>query len=277
MEQELRMEFETRLNKVCLHIYTKAEYKEDYQLPMIRQNSIFGILHVDGCEVEGTGHYMYDVSGLVSMKTLFENTAIKKEDIQNLVQNLLKSIESLQQYMLNPDCLILQPEYIFRKDGSWYFCYVPVNSGSLSKSFHELSEYFVRTLDYEDTEGIFLAYELHKATLQEHYNLSVIMDAYEEHRERRSKEKEERCGEHEYGNIFSFTEEEEENEEEERYEAQFHGQKKYRVSQKADTIHEESGWRPVWKKAFRRFSGKGWGKWDDLILETDGQDENSTL
>ena len=64
---------------------------------------------------------------------------------------------------------------------------MPVQKKKLLQSFHELSEYFVKTLDYEDVEGIFLAYELHKATLQEKYDLKTIMEEYEIHEEERKK------------------------------------------------------------------------------------------
>ena len=71
--------------------------------------------------------------------------------------------------------------------------------------------------------------------------------------------------------------EEEEYEETEKYERQFNGQKKYEVHVAADSVHEESVWRPAWRKAVRHLPGKRWGQWSDLILETDGQEEKSIL
>ena len=41
-----------------------------------------------------------------------------------------------------------------------------------------MTEYFVEKLDYEDEKGITLAYELHKATLEENYDLDAIMQEY---------------------------------------------------------------------------------------------------
>lgn len=291
MEKSIRMEMEAGLSKVWLHVYTEEEYEEDYQMPMLKANRIAGVLPVEGCEVEGTGRYSYDVSGLTSLKALYEKKKIKKKDIEEIVSDLLKTIEALRQYMLTPDCLLLQPEYIFRGDHGCYFCYLPGFHGELSTAFHELSEYFVKMLDYEDTEGIFLAYELHKATLQEHYDLSGIMKEYARHekerreeqkesdrkdRDRKDRDRKDRQTEENYGNIFSLTEEEE-HEETEKYERQFNNSKKYEVHVAADSVREESGLRPAWRKAIRRFPGKRWGQWGDLILETDRQEEKSTL
>lgn len=281
MEKSIRMEMEAGLSKVWLHIYTQEEYKEDYQMPMLRSNRITGVLSVEGCEVEGMGRYSYDISGLTSLEAVYEKRRIKKKDIEEIVRDLLKTEEVLRQYMLNPDCLLLQPEYIFRKGHKCYFCYLPGYNGVMSTAFHELSEYFVKMLDYEDTEGIFLAYELHKATLQERYDLSGIMEEYERHEKGRRKKQEERGKrvsqtEENYGNIFSL-EEEEEYEETEKYERQFNVQKKYEVHVSADSDCEEGGLRPAWRKAVRHIPGKRWGQWSDLILETDRQEEKSTL
>ncbi len=189
-----RAEFETKLNRLCLHIYEEEHYEEDYQMPMLRQNHLEGILEVDGCEVEGRARYTYEISGLVSMKSMYENTCIKKQEIQDIVTRILEVTEILQKYMLNPNCLVLKPEYIFYKDGKWFFCYFPNMKEDLYRLFHELTEYFVRMLDYEDTEGIFLAYELHKATLQEHYDLELIMKEYKSHEKERKRNPKEKGG-----------------------------------------------------------------------------------
>lgn len=270
----LQAEYETKLNRTCLHIYVSGRYEEDYQMPMLRRNPIPGILEVDGCELEGKSRYTYEISGLLSMKSLYEKSSIKKEEIQEVVSQLLKITGELQKYMLNPDCLVLEPEYIFYKEKQWFFCYLPGRNSDLSNSFHKLTEYFVKALDYEDTEGIFLAYELHKATFQEHYDLEQIMREYEAREEERNKTMDEWKGRHEdYGNIFSLTEEEEEYEEQ----SDDPAYEEYKISKRADTICEENSWWKPWKKAERRVRKKRWGNWDDLFLESDGQDETATL
>ncbi len=345
-----RAEFETKLNRVCLHIYKEEHYEEDYQMPMLRQNRLEGILEVEGCEVGGSARYTYEISGMISMKTMYENTNMKKQEIESVITRILEVTETLQCYMLNPNCLVLKPEYIFYKENNWYFCYFPGMEEDLCKLFHELTEYFVKMLDYQDTEGIFLAYELHKATLQEHYDLELIMKEYRNRESERKKlireknsirqEKEnkenvrrksrdekpddkrrvgygrtgstegtgynyERIGSMEYnyggsdnagdqygdrkseeyvygrnekadgdpvgyGNIFCVADEDE-------ADADRLNNEKQNDIHMADTICEEGGggWWKSWRKAANGIRRKRWGSWDDLILETDGQEEES--
>ena len=80
--------------------------------------------------------------------------------------------------MLHPGCLLLEPEYVFCRKQKYFFCYLPGGKQELCESFHRMTEYFVEKLDYEDEKGITLAYELHKATLEENYDLDAIMQEY---------------------------------------------------------------------------------------------------
>ncbi len=257
-------EYETKLNKVYLHLVVDKEYQEDYQMPMLRQNQIAGVLAAEGCFVEGKSRYTYEVGGFSSMKAMHEKTAMKEGTIRDVVSGLLAVTESLQEYLLNPNCLLLEPEYIFYRDGQWYFCYFPEMELDLGKSFHQLTEYFVRTLDYGDTEGIFLAYELHKATLQEHYDLRQIMEDYEKHElERRAAEGEGTGRGQELGNVFYLMDDGgREAEKEDDY-------MEYRGAPTVDVLREESGWWGALKTSAKKIRGRRWGSWDDLILESD--------
>lgn len=184
----MRIEYETSLNYANMHIFIEQPYEEDYQIQMLRQNEIQGILSVEGCEIEGKSRYTYEISGCTSMQKLYEKNGIKKEELKEFIMVLLDTMERIQRYMLEPNNLILQPECIFRKNGEWYFCYLPRETSKMKDAFHQLSEYFVRSVDYKDTDSILLAYELHKASFQEHYSLRQVIEEYEKNEARREQE-----------------------------------------------------------------------------------------
>ena len=73
---------------------------------------------IEGCGVNGASCYTYGVGGCASMSDLYAKDCMKKADIQGLIGRLLEVIEILQKHMLNPDCLMLEPEYLFRKAGN---------------------------------------------------------------------------------------------------------------------------------------------------------------
>ena len=75
------------------------------------------------------------------------------------------------------NCLSLDPGHIYVSDEIYYFCYCPGLEGNILEKFHELTEYFVRETDYEQKEAVYLAYELHKASMEENYNIEYEMES----------------------------------------------------------------------------------------------------
>lgn len=149
--------------------------KEDYQIVMLKENQIPGILDMDVRHVDNQNQYHYDISGKTSFKILHEKVNLTSDDMKRLVNELLQAIQILKKYMLDGKCLLLDPEYIFCSDNSYYFCYYPFSKQDIREEFHRLTEFFVREVNYKDEEGVHFAYTLHKATMEENYSIEEIM------------------------------------------------------------------------------------------------------
>lgn len=257
--------YEKELNRVTLHIDIPRVYEENYQMHMLKENKIPGILGISGCGRDGKTRYSYDVTGLITMKNRFETTTIKKEDMLCFVNYLLDTVNTLRRYMLNPDGLLLYPEFLFYSQESWRFCYVPGRKKSLCRAFHVMTEYFVKKLDYQDTEGIMLAYELHKATLQENYSLEKIIEEYRIHEEKRG------------GNIDAQEKDVEFVEENLSQDNVFSLEDEYEPTPDVETLREMGSWWNPLKKTTDRLKKGRWGSWKDLIMETDGQETDEPL
>lgn len=149
--------------------------REDYQTVMLKENEIPGILNMDVRYVDNQSQYYYDISGKTSFKMLHEKVNLTLEDMKRLVNDLLQAIRILKKYMLDSKCLLLEPEYIFCTDDTYYFCYYPSCRQDICEEFHRLTEFFVREVNYKDEEGVRFAYTLHKATMEENYSIEEIM------------------------------------------------------------------------------------------------------
>ena len=126
----MREEYERDLHHAWMILETDELYKEDYQMRMLMENAISGLL-----SGRGQGNYLLDVN-----------------------------------------CLSLDPGHIYVSDEIYYFCYCPGLEGNILEKFHELTEYFVRETDYEQKEAVYLAYELHKASMEENYNIEYALE-----------------------------------------------------------------------------------------------------
>ncbi|SHK46797.1 DUF6382 domain-containing protein [Hespellia stercorisuis] len=233
--------FKHDLNNAYLKIEVPDFYVEDYQIPMLHANQIPGILEVDARGIDDFSQYSYKISGMVSMRAMFEKTKMERSDIELFIVQLVQTIKALKRHMLSADKLLLEPDHIFFQKKQFYFCYLPTRNTELCGAFHRLTEYFVSQVNYEEKEGIYLAYELHKSTMEEHYDIEQILEEYQNKKEDTdSRETEER------GNIFELEDEEYED---------------------VPTIQELGGtWGNI-KRGVRRRKRQKWGVWEGLVME----------
>lgn len=170
--------YKNDLKRAYMIIECEAEEMEDYQIIMLKENEIPGILKTDLRFVDNKSQYYYDISGKTSFKMLHEKINLTLEDMKGLVNELLQAINTLKKYMLDEKCILLEPEYIFCEGEKYYFCYYPSCEQNIGEEFHRLTEFFVREVNYRDEEGVHFAYTLHKATMEENYSIEEIMKRF---------------------------------------------------------------------------------------------------
>ncbi len=224
-------------------IEEEALYQEDYQMHMLQENHIGGFLTVKGRGADGKSYYDYDVSGMTSMKAVYEKSELTGEDICSFLESLLYVIEEAKKYLLNIHRIVIKPEYIYQESGKYYFCYYPPGKDNLWEAFHRLTEYFVKRADYKDQNCVQMIFLLHKETMEENYSLEKI--AVQCLCQKPEKEEVSYPSEHEIEASDWIAEQE---------------------LGYGDVKNSEDTWTPV-KRFFRRHRRSKWGDWDGLYIE----------
>lgn len=242
-------------------IEEKGIYQEDYQMRMLQENKIEGLLPVRGRGVDEKSYFDYEVSGKVSVKSIYEKNNIDNKEIKKFLSALSNTINDVERYLLNIHCLLLKPEYIFYDDGNYYFCYYPPGGSNLWEEFHTLTEYLVKKADYKDQECVRIVFLLHKKTMEENYSLEkLITECVGEIDERLSDD-----GDAE-GFEKQIPEEDYIEEQTERYD---YGEHDWITEQEmGSSILKETDnmWTPV-KRFLTRHKKPKWGDWDGLYIE----------
>jgi len=235
----LNVYYKNNLKSSHLIIEGEERENEDYQIAMLQENNIPGLLSVHVRYIDNRSDYYYDVSGMQSMKNKYEKEKLREPDMKRLIQDLLNTMQEVKKYMLDGENILLDPEYIFCERDKFAFVYYPACDQKLKEAFHKLTEFFVREVDYRNKEGVHLAYTFHKATMEEHYSIEKIMEEIEG----------EDDGE-EVAPKIQYIEQIEKQEE-------------------SLTVAERTElWEPVRKLLERKKRGK-WGYWDDIYIEED--------
>ncbi len=228
-------------------IEESGSYREDYQMRMLLENRIPGLLPVKGRGVDDRRCYDYDVSGKISMKAMFERGKIESRDLKEFLVQLQEVLGEVKRYLLNIHCVLLDTEYIYYEDGRYFFCYYPPEAKDFWVQFHVLTEYFVKQADYDDKDCVQMVFLLHKETMKQNYSLEKIVDG-----------------------CVGITQKDEGKEEEEE-------EKTLYDTRQHDWIHEQKEgsrimeetdrmWKPV-QRFLRRHKKSKWGDWDGLDLE----------
>lgn len=179
----MREEYERDLHHAWMILETDELYKEDYQMRMLMENAIPGLLSVRGQGKDDKSQYRYEISGKISVKAKGEKEHWKFADLENFMRQFIQVLYAVKNYLLNVNCLSLDSGHIYVSDEIYYFCYCPGLEGNILEKFHELTEYFVRETDYEQKEAVYLAYELHKASMEENYNIEYALERILEKKE----------------------------------------------------------------------------------------------
>lgn len=258
----MKIIYENEWDRTVVHVDVEFPYEEDYQMQMLKCNNLRFLVKAAGIGREGKSRYTFYPGNALSLEKLYSTQEIKRKDLESFTEQFMEMIDEIKGYLLEPNNLILIPELVFFEKGKYKFCYLPVRKPEKEKilctMFHEMTEYFVKRLDYRDTEGILLAYRLHKETLTENFDLRKILDEYREEKEAADEQK--KCTDVQGGipdtAVFCSDDDEGMPENESFY---------------PNIVKEESCRFGKLGKAVKKLKGGRWGRWDDLITEIDGQ------
>lgn len=251
---EMKAEIKRELNKTFLILETENVYREDYQMRMLKVNKIAGVLEVRGSGIGGGSRYEYNVSGKTTMQAIYEKQKLHAQDMKEFLFQLSETMERAEEYFLNPERLLLNPQYIFFEEGRYYFCYCPFAKEPVWTAFRRLMDYFVQWTDYGDIKSVKTAFMLHRETMEDNYSLKKILERLEEEKEEQEK------------SALRTLSPEEPRALENVYEREEHD---WITSQEtASKIMEETDnlWTPV-KRFLQKHRKPKWGDWDGVYIE----------
>lgn len=172
----MKVEMSNELGYTELIIEESQFYNDDYQMVMLKECELEGILPVVAYGEDDISRYIYDVTGMQSLFVLYEHSPMLDIHVKELARQLLQVMKGVKQHMLDVNKLLLDPKYIFRKGENYYFCYYPLYQKEITYSFHLLTEYFVKVIDYDEIDTVRLVGNLHKNTMDDSYELSEVLD-----------------------------------------------------------------------------------------------------
>ena len=189
LENEICVRYERNNGVNYAVIDTKEEWKceDDYEVKMLMLNTPEYFLHITMNYIDEKNSIYYDISSKQQLSKLFEYGKVTMEDVKSLFDNISRMVRVVDEYMLNLDRVIINPQdiYVSLSDKKYSFMYSPVAG---EKDFYDkmrsLFEYILERFDHSVKKSSLVKfYEIYQRILVRDYMPDKLMEFFDDENE----------------------------------------------------------------------------------------------
>lgn len=157
----------------------KPEEKR-YQYCMISRGGIKGLLPCSLRYIDGNAYLYYDITSRQNIAQLFDKKAITRQWMMDFLWNMQRVRREMSRFLLEESNLVWYPQQIYQdlEKKDFHFIYIPYCRQQTG--FHELLEYLIEHIDYQDeelVEYVYKAYEQYEAAGEAYLQHKFFEDA----------------------------------------------------------------------------------------------------
>lgn len=159
-------------------IIDKIEVNEDeYSLQMLENNRIKSLVPMKIKTVNNQSEIQYNITGLMSIKSLHEHRLMKEKDIIQFIRGIKICIDRLKEYLLSADNLVLEMSHIYQKRGNneFLFCYCPVENDDFQLNMKKLLNELLDHIDHNDRNTVMVAYSMQQMSVHDDFTLDDLL------------------------------------------------------------------------------------------------------
>lgn len=168
------------------HNYLVIE-KEDsgqdgYLIKMITENSIDGLIPCQERMINGESLLYYDITSRQNIQSILEVQPLQMRHLQKLFSGLRAINEVMEKYLLNPEDLLLLPEFVYMDMATWEysFIYYPERTSGENTSLRDLNEFFMQHMDSENMPLVEAVYQMADLLNRQQFVLDELITWFQE-------------------------------------------------------------------------------------------------
>ena len=149
-----------------------------YGVRMMCENSVEGFLPMSVQMFNGESELCYDISSKQSFRLFYEKSMLQKEDLEKLFTSLRKALQSLDNYLLETEPLVLDTSYIYvgGSGDEVFFLYAPAETEDFEEKVYEFAEYILEKINHEDEDAVMYGYSFYRYIKEEKGDLSTALE-----------------------------------------------------------------------------------------------------
>ncbi len=166
--------FERDINKSYMKV--SSVMKESFDEKLILSKNFDGVVPMEKCFVNGMGQYWYHISGKQALEDFCTIHEVGKQLFETLILRICNQLEVLEWNLVDANCLVVSPEYIFLNSTGEDISFVlyPDNQENIQNQFQKLLEYLLTKINHNEQMVVKLAYQIYEMVLSESYSVTDI-------------------------------------------------------------------------------------------------------
>lgn len=170
----LQVEYRHDIQKNYLVVQGREE--EHYMLHMLAGKYVQGFLPLEIREWNNEKEYYYDITGKESVSQISNQGKWKGYKIKRYISQILTEIGKCREYLLNPDNVVLDADYVYidTQSKEVSLCYVQDYNIKINEQLTGLFSYFMNVVDYQDKEAVQVVYQLYEKSRAPHCTLQDL-------------------------------------------------------------------------------------------------------
>lgn len=174
------MEFEqkmiTDLKQSCLQIDHTDLTGEKYELNLLYNRSVPGLLKFHEIIQEDVAWLIYPLGKKITLTNKYEQTRMGTEAIRSFILALTAMLITLDEYLLEPDNIVFEPDDIFCEQDDWHFVYLPGYHKDFREQMQRFSEYWLNIVDYASEQAVLWVYTFYQKTHSGRMEIQELSD-----------------------------------------------------------------------------------------------------
>lgn len=166
------------MNANYLIIMSDGIVGSGYENKMFEYNEIKSFLPFSVSRINNNAAYQYKIMEYENLTKAFYNRTFNAEDIKMIFTAIITAGQRAEEYLLNTDAILLNPEYIFLNKDELLFCYYPGTGQSFNQGIRELMEYILERLDHKNQDNVMMAYGLYQKVLKNNFTMEMLMEEF---------------------------------------------------------------------------------------------------
>ena len=140
----------------------EKDASENYRFNMIVRNRINMFAECSSECINGEDLLYYNVTGKIQLSSYLNTYLAGAVFFETLFLAMADALENIQEFLLEPGGILLDPEYIFWDDGKMYFIYYPFCSRDFAENCRNLSEKLLGSIKQDDIRAVKFGYGFYK-------------------------------------------------------------------------------------------------------------------